>query len=160
MLTIREATEQDVGLIIRFIQALADYEQATPDEVKTTEENVRNYGFGPIPRFHCIIAEWNTIPAGFSLYFYNYSTWEGKPGIYLEDLFVLPEYRKHGIGKALLRALAQIALQNDCTRLVWQVLDWNELAINFYKSIGARCMSEWDTYRMEVPAMKMLLADE
>lgn len=158
MLTIREATEHDVPLIIQFIQALAEYEKASVDEVKTTEENIRKYGFGDVPRFHCLIAEWNGTPAGFSLYFYNYSTWEGKPGIYLEDLFVLPEYRKHGIGKALLQELVRIALNNDCTRLVWQVLDWNELAIKFYKSIGARCMSEWDIYRMEVPAMKALVA--
>jgi GNAT superfamily N-acetyltransferase len=139
-----------------FIKALADYEHAKADEVRTTEENLLLHGFGAVPRFHCTIAEWEGAPAGFALYFYNFSTWEGKHGIYLEDLFVLPAFRKHGIGRALLQRLAQIAIEQDCTRLVWQVLDWNQMAIDFYESIGAQKMGEWFTYRMETDAIKRL----
>ncbi len=159
MLTIREATSDDAALIVFFINALAEYENATATEVKTSEENIIKFGFGKNPVFRCLIAEWNGTPAAFSLYFYNFSTWEGKPGIYLEDLFVLPEYRKYGIGRALLRKLAAIALENDCARMVWQVLDWNQLAIDFYKSIGATFMTEWETCRMEVDAIRVLAAE-
>jgi GNAT superfamily N-acetyltransferase len=159
MLTLRTATIEDAALIVRFIKALADYENATADEFKTTEENIRKYGFGTTglpPRFRCEIAEWNGVPAGFALFFYNFSTWEAKHGIYLEDLFVLPEFRKYGIGFALLKRLAAIALDEDCTRIVWQVLDWNQLAIDFYESIGARRMSEWYTYRLEGASIQAL----
>jgi GNAT superfamily N-acetyltransferase len=155
MLNIRLATRIDADLIIFFIKALADYENAEPSVVKTSAENLIKYGFdSPTPRFQCIIAEWNGTPAGFALYFYNFSTWEAKPGIYLEDLFVLPEFRKYGIGKGLLQHLAKTALEQDCTRLVWQVLDWNQLAIDFYERIGAVHQKEWFTYRMDEEAMK------
>lgn len=156
MLTLRTATRDDVALIMLFIKALAEYENATSGEVKTIEENLLKYGFGTEPRFHCLIAEWNGVPAGFALYFYNFSTWEGKHGMYLEDLFVLQEFRKHGIGRALLQRLANTAMEQDCTRLVWQVLDWNQPAIDFYESIGAHKMGEWFTYRMDSDAIHQL----
>jgi GNAT superfamily N-acetyltransferase len=159
MLKIRPAAHTDAELIIFFIKALADYENAEPSVVKTNVENLIKHGFdAPHPRFHCFIAEWNGAPAGFALYFYNFSTWEAKPGIYLEDLFVLPEFRKYGIGKGLLQHLAKTALDQDCTRLVWQVLDWNQLAIDFYEGIGAVHQKEWFTYRMEEEAMKRFVA--
>jgi GNAT superfamily N-acetyltransferase len=173
MLTLRAATRDDASIIVELINALADYENAPPSLVKTTEENILKYGFGANPsdagggegsteaippRFHCIIAEWNKAAAGFALYFYNFSTWEAKHGIYLEDLFVLPAFRKHGIGKALLQRLAQIAVEQDCARLVWQVLDWNQLAIDFYENIGAKKQGEWLTYRMEADAIRQLAA--
>lgn len=156
MITIREAQKADAELIISFINALADYEKATEEQVKVTAQDIIKYGFGERPVFYCLIAEWESRPAGFALYFLNYSTWEGKPGIYLEDLFVLPEFRKHKIGFALLKQLATIALEKDCTRMVWQVLDWNELAINFYKTLGANFMNEWLTCRLETEAITSL----
>jgi GNAT superfamily N-acetyltransferase len=159
MLTLRTATADDAALIVRFIKALADYENAEPHEFKTTEDNIRKYGFGSTglpPRFRCEIADWNGVPAGFTLFFYNFSTWEGKHGIYLEDLLVLPEFRSFGIGFGLLKHLAQIAVEEDCTRIVWQVLDWNQLAIDFYESIGARRMGEWYTYRLEGSSVQAL----
>jgi GNAT superfamily N-acetyltransferase len=160
MLIIRPANRTDTDLIIFFIKALADYENAPPEIVKTTSENLLKHGFDtPTPRFHCCFAEWDGKPVGFMLYFYNFSTWDAKPGIYLEDLFVLPEARKHGIGRALLQHLADIALENDCTRLVWQVLDWNKLAIDFYDRIGAAHQKEWFTYRMEEEAIKRFVGD-
>jgi GNAT superfamily N-acetyltransferase len=160
MLHIRPATRTDTDLIIFFIKALADYENAPPEIVRTTAENLLRHGFDtPTPRFHCLIAEWNEQAAGFALYFYNFSTWEAKPGIYLEDLFVLPEFRKYGIGRGLLKHLAELALEQDCTRLVWQVLDWNTLAIDFYERIGATHQKEWFTYRMDEQAMKRFVAE-
>jgi GNAT superfamily N-acetyltransferase len=158
MLTIRPATSNDVQTIVNLITALAVYENAEAHEVNTTPELIRRFGFTEPKRFECLIAEWEGVAAGFALYFYNFSTWEARPGIYLEDLFVLPEHRKRGIGLALFKALASVALHNDCTRIVWQVLDWNELAIRFYQSLGARCMSEWDTYRLEGESIRRLAA--
>lgn len=160
MIIIREATQKDAQLIVSFINALADYEKATPEQVKVTVEDIQKHGFGAHRVFYCLIAEWEGYPAGFALYFLNYSTWEGKPGIYLEDLFVLPEYRKHKIGFALLQQLAKVALEKDCTRMVWQVLDWNELAINFYKSLGSSFMNEWITCRLEIEAITALALKE
>jgi len=156
MLTIRPATSNDVQTIVDLITALAVYENAEAHEVKTTPELIRRFGFTEPKRFECLIAEWEGVAAGFALYFYNFSTWEARPGIYLEDLFVLPEHRKRGIGLALFKALASVALHNDCARIVWQVLDWNELAIRFYQSLGVRRMSEWDTYRLEGESIRRL----
>ena len=113
-------------------------------------------GFGPSPKFRVVIAEWERQPAGFALFFYNYSTWQGRPGLYLEDLFVHPDFRGRGIGKALLLHLAQIAVRENCGRFVWQVLDWNQPAIDFYKSLGAGVMTEWLTMRVEGEALKKL----
>jgi GNAT superfamily N-acetyltransferase len=148
MLSIRPATTQDARLILDFIRDLAEYERA-PEAAVATEADLLRDGFGPNPKFHCVIAEWNGQPAGFAFYFYNYSTWQGRPGLYLEDLFVRPQYRGKGIGKALLVHLAQVAVRENCGRFQWQVLDWNTPAIQFYESLGARKLTEWLTMRLE-----------
>ena len=118
-------------------------------------------GFGPEPKYRCVIAEWDGAPAGFAFFFYNYSTWQGRPGLYLEDLFVKPDFRGKGIGKSLLLHLAKIAVSENCGRFQWQVLDWNTPAIDFYKSLGAEIMSEWLTMRVTGDNLRKLaqLAD-
>src|SRR5260221_488780 len=133
-MTIRTATEGDVPQILAFIRALAVYERE-PDAVTATEAGLLRDGFGPNPIYYCLIAELDGKPAGFALYFFNYSTWKGRPGIYLEDLFVPPEYRGLGIGKALLQQVAAIAVEKGCPRLQWQARDWNTHASRFYKAI-------------------------
>ncbi|HYE25458.1 MAG TPA: GNAT family N-acetyltransferase [Clostridia bacterium] len=155
MLTIRAATAQDVPLILDFIRALALYER-DPDAVVATEESLLRDGFGPEPKYRCVLADWNGEPAGFAFFFYNYSTWQGRPGLYLEDLFVKPEFRGKGIGKALLLHLARIAVDEGCGRYQWQVLDWNTPALDFYKSLGAKIMTEWLTMRVEGEALERL----
>ena len=148
MLSIRPATTADLRLILEFIYDLAEYERA-PEAAVATEADLLRDGFGPEPKFKCVIAEWQGQPAGFALYFYNYSTWQGRPGLYLEDLFVRIEYRGKGIGKALLVYLAQVAVRENCGRFQWQVLDWNTPAIDFYESLGAKQLQEWLTMRVE-----------
>jgi GNAT superfamily N-acetyltransferase len=148
MLSIRPATTQDARLILEFIRDLAEYERA-PDAAVATESDLLRDGFGPNPKFQCVIAEWGGQPAGFAFYFYNYSTWQGRPGLYLEDLFVRPQYRGKSIGKALLVHLAQVAVRENCGRFQWQVLDWNTPAIQFYESLGAKKLTEWLTMRVE-----------
>jgi len=155
MLSIRSATIADVPLILDFVRKLAEYERA-PNAVRATEDDFRRDGFGPSPKFHCLIADWEQKPVGFALFFYAYSTWHGRPGLYLEDLFVLPESRGKGIGKALLERLAQIAIRENCFALAWMVLEWNELAIKFYESLGASTMSEWETMRLMEPHLSRL----
>ena len=155
MLSIRPATAADVSLILEFIRGLAEYERA-PKAVRATEDDIRRYGFGPNPLFRCLIAEWENRPAGFALFFYNYSTWYGRPGLYLEDLFVLPEMRGKGLGKALLRELAQIAIKENCYGLAWMVLNWNEPAIKFYQSLGAELLNEWETMRLRGEPLERL----
>jgi len=147
MLTIRPATPTDVPLILEFIRDLAEYEREPQAAVATAADLLRD-GFGAEPKFRVNIAEWAAEPAGFAFYFWNYSTWLGKPGLYLEDLFVRPRFRGKGIGKALLVHLARVALKNNCGRLVWQVLDWNTPSIKFYESLGAQTMKEWLTMRV------------
>ena len=159
MLTIRPATSADVPLILQFIRELAEYEREPQAAVATSADLLRD-GFGPEPKFRVDIAEWSGEPAGFALYFWNYSTWQGKPGLYLEDLFVRPYFRGKGIGKALLIHLAQVALKNNCGRLVWQVLDWNTPSIEFYKSLGAETMKEWLTMRVTGEALVRLATGE
>jgi GNAT superfamily N-acetyltransferase len=154
-LAIRPANEADVPLILSFIRELAEYERAPQAAVATSEDLWRD-GWGPEPKFRVVIAEWERRPAGFALFFYNYSTWQGRPGLYLEDLFVRPDFRGRGIGKALLLHLAQIAVRENCGRLVWQVLDWNQPAIDFYKSLGAEQMQEWLTMRVTGDALQKL----
>ena len=157
MLTIRSAGPEDVGVILAFIRDLATYERE-PDAVVATEEDLLRDGFGEKPLFHVRIADWDGSPAGFAFYFYTYSTWRGRPCLYLEDLFVRPAFRRRGIGLALLRDLAREAAERRCERFVWQVLDWNEPAIAFYESLGARSMREWITMRVEGPSIAALAA--
>lgn len=142
--TIRPATSADVGTILAFIRALAKYERA-PDAVQATEQDLLRDGFGHQPYYSCLIAEKDGEPAGFAFFFYDYSTWLGRPGIYLEDLFVHPQFRGLGIGKTLLQRVAAVALEKGCARLKWQVLDWNTPAIDFYRTLGAEFMDEWRT---------------
>ncbi len=153
--TIRKATQDDVGEILNFIRALALYERA-PDAVIATEEDLRRYGFEDHPYFCCLIAEEEGAPAGFALYFFEYSTWLGKPGLYLEDLFVHPEFRGRGIGKALLEKVAAIAVEKGCPRLKWEVLDWNTPAIDFYSAMGAEFLDEWRNVRVSGEALLRL----
>jgi GNAT superfamily N-acetyltransferase len=147
MLSIRPATPADIPEILAFIRELAEYEREPASAIATAADLLRD-GFGPTPRFHCLIAEWSGQPVGFALYFYNYSTWRGHAGIYLEDLFVRPPFRGKGIGKALFAAVAAIAVAEGCPRFEWAVLDWNTPAIDFYNSLGAIPLSEWTTMRL------------
>jgi GNAT superfamily N-acetyltransferase len=146
-LSIRPATAADIPQILKFIHQLAIYEKE-PDAAVATAEDLLRDGFGAHPLFYVLLANWNEQPAGFAFYLFNYSTWLGKPGLYLEDLFVMPEYRGHGIGKQLLVELAKIAQAKGCGRMQWQVLDWNTPAIEFYESLGAFPLTEWETYRL------------
>ena len=157
--TIRTATEADVPQILEFIRALAAYERE-PDAVTATEADLLRDGFGPNPFYFCLIAEQNGQPSGFAFYFFNYSTWVGRPGIYLEDLFVHPEFRGLGIGKALLRHVAAIAIEKGCKRLQWAVLDWNTPAIDFYRAMGAEFMDEWRNVRVSGEALMRLAGAE
>jgi GNAT superfamily N-acetyltransferase len=143
MLQLRTAVREDVSLILALIRELAEYEGETA--VRATEDDLIRDGFGHQPRFECVIAEVDGTPAGYALFFYNYSTWEGRAGIYLEDLYVRQQFRQRGIGRALFRLLAERALQENLARVVWQVLDWNQPAIDFYTSIGTRRAWEWQT---------------
>jgi GNAT superfamily N-acetyltransferase len=155
--TIREAVSGDVPLILEFIRGLAVYERE-PDAVTATEADLLRDGFGESPYFHCLIAEHDRKPAGFAFYFFNYSTWTGRPGLYLEDLFVNPEFRGLGIGKALLARVAAIAVEKGCPRLQWEVLDWNTPAVDFYAALGADFLDEWRNVRMTGEALAKLAA--
>lgn len=150
--SIRAATEADTPLILDFIRGLAVYEKLA-HEVVATEEALRATVFGSPPAAHVVIAEVDGQPAGFALYFFNYSTFLARPGLYLEDLFVKPEFRGAGTGKALLLHLAKIANARGCGRMEWSVLDWNEPAIKFYEALGARRMKEWQICRLTGPAL-------
>ena len=155
-MTVRPATESDLDTIIELIRALADYERE-PDAVELDRETLRGHLFGPQPYADVLMAETGEgASAGFALFFHNFSTWKGRPGIYLEDLFVRPEFRGHGYGKALLVELARIAVQRGCARFEWSVLDWNEPSIAFYKALGAVPMDEWTTYRVTGDALERL----
>ena len=153
MLQIRKAEASDVPTILSLIRELAAYEKE-PEAVVATEQGLLRDGFGPAPRFHVLLASWEGGPAGFAFYFFAYSTWRGSPVLYLEDVFVRPEHRRRGIGISLMRSLAKTAVESGCERFVWQVLDWNEPAIHFYKSIGARALPEWVTMRLEGEALQ------
>ena len=155
MLTLRVAVPADSALIVEYIRELAEFERE-PEKAVVTEADILRYAFGPQPLVRVTMAEWDGQPAGFALWFLNFSTWEGKPGIYLEDLFVRPAFRRHGIGKALLRHLAAIAASEGWTRFVWQVLDWNTSAIEFYEAHGGRIMRSWLTCRVEGDAIAAL----
>jgi GNAT superfamily N-acetyltransferase len=153
--TIRPATAADVSLILALIRGLAEYERAS-EAVVATEEDLLRDGFGPNPFYFCLIAEDDGRPAGFAFYFFDYSTWIGRPGIYLEDLFVYPELRGLGIGKALLKQVASIAVEKGCARLKWSVLDWNTPAIDFYRAMGGELMDEWTNVRIQGEALERL----
>ena len=146
-LNIRPGTREDIPQILWFIRALASYERLEDEVVATAEQFEKNL-FGENSYAETLIADWDGTPAGFALYFYNFSTFLGKPGIYLEDLFVKPDYRGFGIGKALLHKLAKMAVEQDCGRLDWAVLDWNETAIQFYRKLGAEAQHEWTGFRL------------
>jgi len=155
MIEIRPAKASDVSLILELIHALASYERE-PDAVIATEADLLRDGFGERPLFQCLIAEEDGVAAGFAFYFFNYSTWRGRPGIHLEDLFVRPEFRARGIGKALLIEVAAAAVANKCARFQWDVLDWNQTAIDFYHSLGAKFLSEWRIMRVSGEALTAL----
>jgi GNAT superfamily N-acetyltransferase len=154
-LDLRPAIPADISQILAFIRELAEYERA-PERAVATPEDIARYVFGEQPLAFVVMAEWAGEPAGFALWFYNFSTWEGRPGLYLEDLFVRPSFRGKGIGKALLKHLAAVALQKGCTRYVWQVLDWNTPSLDFYQAMGARVLKEWLTCRVEGEALRCL----
>lgn len=154
-LTIRPATPADLPLIAQFIRDLADYERLA-HEVRFDEAVLGERLFGARPYAEVLIGEIDGAPQGFALFFHNFSTFEGKPGVYLEDLFVRPEARGSGLGKALLKRLAALAVERDCARLEWAVLDWNEPAIQFYKSLGAKLMDEWTVMRVDGDALDSL----
>jgi len=153
--TIRPATPGDVRLILALIRELAEYEKLA-GEVVATETSLLDSLFGKQPPAEVVLAEADGAAAGFALFFTSYSTFLGRPGIYLEDLFVREPFREHGIGRALLTHLAGIAVARGCGRLEWAVLDWNEPAIGFYERLGARPMSDWTTYRLSGDALRAL----
>lgn len=158
-LLLRPATEDDVPLVLSFIRELAGYERLA-HEVVATEERLRHTLFGPRPFAEVVLAELEGEAVGFALFFHNYSTFLGLPGIYLEDLYVRPAVRGAGVGRALLRHLARLAVERGCGRLEWWVLDWNEDAIRFYASLGARPMDEWTVFRLDGDALDRLAAGD
>jgi GNAT superfamily N-acetyltransferase len=154
---IRDARPGDVAAIHRLVRELADYERSL-DQVVATEEDLQASLFGPAPAVFALVAEHEGAVAGFALWFLNYSTWTGRHGIYLEDLYVTPGLRRHGFGRALLAELARICVERGYARFEWSVLDWNEPAIAFYRSLGARGMDEWTVHRLTGPALHALAA--
>ena len=150
---IRQATVEDSALILRFVTELAIYEKAE-NEVIATKSDIENSLFGSDSSTKAVICSIKNEPIGFAVYFFNYSTWLGKHGLYLEDLYVSPKFRGVGAGKALLKHLAEIALSKNCGRFEWSVLDWNESAIQFYQSIGAKSQDEWVGYRLTGKALE------
>jgi GNAT superfamily N-acetyltransferase len=153
-LRIRPAIPDDIPEMLAFIRELAEYERE-PASALATEADLLRDGFREPRRFHALIAEWE---GGLALYFYNYSTWRGHAGIYLEDLFVRPAYRGRGMGKALLAEVAAVAVREGCPRFEWAVLEWNTPAIDFYRSLGAECMGEWRIMRVSGEALPALAA--
>lgn len=156
-LRIDPAREDDCAQILQFIRGLAEYERLS-HEVIATEASLRATLFGPIPAAEVLIARLDGAPAGFALFFPSYSTFLAQPGIYLEDLFVLPALRGGGVGRALLTEVARLAVQRGCGRLEWSVLDWNEPALRFYRSLGAQPMSEWTVQRLTGATLERLAA--
>jgi GNAT superfamily N-acetyltransferase len=153
--TIRPAVREDVPTILGFIQALAEFENLT-HEVTATEDELREQLFGPSPRAEVLLACENDTPVAFALFFHNFSTFLSRTGLYVEDLFVLPEHRGKGYGRALMLQLAKIARERGCGRFEWTVLDWNQPAIDFYRSLGAEPMTQWIIQRVTGPALEKL----
>lgn len=159
MIEIRSATPSDVATVLRFVRELAEYERQ-PDAVVATEPMLTKALFGDHPAAEAVIAEGDGGPIGFALFFHNFSTWTGRRGLYLEDLYVTPEARGSGAGRALLAHLAGVALDRGCARFEWSVLDWNEPAIAFYRKIGAEPMDEWTIQRVTGDALRALAGRE
>ncbi len=157
VIAIRPAVPADAGLILAFIRELGEYERLS-HEVVADEGGLAAQLFGERPRAEVLIAEVDGAAAGFALFFHNFSTFVGKPGLYLEDLFVRPAFRGHGLGKRLMVRLARIAVERDCGRFEWSVLDWNTPAIDFYRSLGATGMDEWTVQRVSGDALRALAA--
>ena len=155
MLKLRKATPKDIPLILSFIRELADYERS-PKAVSCTEKDLRRDGFGSDPKFRVIIAGWGGKAAGMAFYFHSYSTWQGRPGIFIEDLFVRPEFRGKGIGKALMSNLARIAIAEHCYGIRWEVLDWNQSAIDVYRHLGSKFRDGWRTMQIAGEELKIL----
>jgi GNAT superfamily N-acetyltransferase len=155
---IRTTTEADVPIILSLIRELAEYERA-PDAVVATENGLREVLFGPKRSAEVLLALEKGEPVGFAVYFYNFSTWLGRPGLYLEDLFVRPTVRGKGYGRALLERLAQIAQERGCGRMEWAVLDWNDPAIQFYRKLGAEPMNEWTVFRLTADGIAKLASE-
>ncbi|MBP3983716.1 GNAT family N-acetyltransferase [Pseudoxanthomonas helianthi] len=156
-IVLRPATRADIPLILELIHALAEYERE-PDAVEATEDLLEEQLFGERPGAEVIIAEVDGQGAGFALFFHNFSTWRGRRGLYLEDLFVRPEFRGLGLGRALMIRLAKLAVQRGCGRFEWSVLDWNTPAIDFYRSLGAVGMDEWTVQRLDGEGLLALAA--
>ena len=159
LLSIRAATADDAALLAQLIRELADYERLA-DAAVATEAGLREQLFGPQPAAEVLIAEVDGEPAGFALYLHNFSTFLGKRGLYLEDLFVRPAFRGLGLGRHLMAMLARIAVQRDCGRFEWSVLDWNAPAIGFYRTLGAVGMDDWTVQRLEGDALRSLAAHD
>jgi len=157
-ISIRPATPDDTGLILHFVRELAEYEKAL-QEVQATQADFERALFSADAKAHCVICELDGKPAGLALYFFNYSTWTGKYGLFLEDLYISPQFRGSGAGKALLQHLARTAVNADCGRFEWNVLDWNEPAIKFYESFGAKPQTEWVGYRLSGRALADFAGD-
>jgi GNAT superfamily N-acetyltransferase len=155
-LVLRPATEGDISQIHALIHALAEYEHAPAGAVPVTHSDLHEALFGSTRFVEILLACVGSQVAGYAMFFQNFSSWRGRPGIFLEDLFVAPEMRRRGIGRALLRELARIALRRNCTRMEWLVLDWNQPAISFYRSLGADPLNEWTTFRIGGPALEAL----
>ncbi|MEH6579423.1 MAG: GNAT family N-acetyltransferase [Amphritea sp.] len=153
LIDIREATVDDSALILKFVTELAAYEKAE-HQVVATKADIEKSLFGANSTTQAVICNVDNVPVGYAVYFFNYSTWLGKHGLYLEDLYVSPDYRSVGAGKALLKHLAKIAYARQCGRFEWSVLDWNEPAIQFYQSIGAKPQAEWVGYRLAGKALE------
>ena len=158
MLNIRPATRADAPVIASLVRELAEYEKLLPEAKATPADFLRELE-SPNPVIHVLVAEFNGTPVGFALYFFNFSTFVGRPGLYLEDLFVRPAERSRGIGRELLRALARIARERGCGRMEWAVLDWNEPALRFYRSLGARQMKEWIVHRLTPVEIEQLASE-
>ena len=154
-LSIRAATRADMPLIAQLIRGLAEYEGLS-HAVRMDETRLAGFLFGERPMAEVLIGEVEGTPRGFALFFHNFSTFEGRPGIWLEDLFVMPEWRRSGLGRALLREVARVAVERDCGRLEWSVLDWNMMAIDFYRSLRARPLTDWTTMRIDADALAQL----
>ena len=155
-LTIRPATQADLPVIFALVHELAEYECASPGDVSITESQLREALFAPPKLVEVILAFLNGEIAGYAMFFHNFSSWRGRRGVYLEDLFVRPPMRRSGVGRSLLREVARIAVLRDCARLEWRVLNWNQPAIDFYRSLGAEPLDEWTTFRITGETLQSL----